>query len=471
MKILQIEAQRDSAYFPSFNYPGISLIDLAPWARSVAPGISGHATDVAERLAGSSSPAHALIDTLYEMEATNYFMTYLFNRIQVPTDWKVENLSFGYTSGIDDTKFLALFDAHLASKNIVACVGVPEFGMAYSSINGFQVPRQLFVINQNAINVGSSNGNVDIFAGSRVDICSPDEPFSSYGCPRISSAANVLIDLFIKAGKAYLFSDIRKLLLDGADAMADTVKYGRGMLNLPRSIALARQMLGTVPPIIIPTPTPDPVPTPVPVPDPAPVPTPTPVPDPTPTPAPLPGYKYFRFDLKAIGGGNCFQISELVLRKLGADLPWPAGTIVTPLNASYRPGNAGEGCQNLVDGNTATKYCDTNFIGDTRLLFTLPSPLDPDALRLSNANDTETYPTRVPTGWQLLGSNDATNWTPLQTTLIYSPTIKTNYASLGNFVFDGAAPVITPHSDTVRLDWVIAQSLVPSRDYIDQKIG
>lgn len=432
MKILQVEALRNNTYLPASN-----SVDLSPGATALYPGFSGHATDVATRLTGANPLAKLAIDNLYIIESTNYYYSFLSGRSGIKIDWTVENHSYGAVD-MNVAPVLAAFEKHILERNMVAVVAVPDAGMGYGDILGKSAPRSFFSINTNAINVGSSNGNVQILPGSRVDIVT-DEEYTSYGAPKVAAAAAVLVDMFIRANKSYSFKDIKKLLLDGATPKLDKTLYGAGVLNLAKSRELALTLIANNP-------------------------TPTPTPTPEPVPTPVPGYKYFRFELKTIKGGKCFQLSSLQ-----TDIPWPAGTTVRALNTSYQPGNSSEGVKELLDLDTRTKYCDINFKGDTYLIFSCPTPINPTVFWMTNGNDTESYPERAPTGWVFSGSSDGVKWTVLHSMTGYNP-IVTNYAKIGQFVLSQPTKIVE-HSDTERLNYAILIGLVPSREFLDIKLG
>ena len=79
--------------------------------------------------------------------------------------------------------------------------------------------------------------------------------------------------------------------------------------------------------------------------------------------------------------------------------------------------NASEWYGNLLDGDTGTKWCVTNFepFNDPIFVeFKTIDPIVPKGYTLTTANDTKDYPERNPSNWKILAKNDGdTGWTPL----------------------------------------------------------
>ena len=79
--------------------------------------------------------------------------------------------------------------------------------------------------------------------------------------------------------------------------------------------------------------------------------------------------------------------------------------------------NYSESCENLLDGDTGTKWCVTDFnpLNDPIYVeFKTKDPIVPKGYTLTTANDTKDYPERNPRSWKILAKNDGdTGWTPL----------------------------------------------------------
>jgi hypothetical protein len=79
--------------------------------------------------------------------------------------------------------------------------------------------------------------------------------------------------------------------------------------------------------------------------------------------------------------------------------------------------NDSEGYENLLDGDTGTKWCVTGFDpskGAIFVEFETSSPIIPVGYTLTTGNDTEGNPGRNPSNWKILAKNDGdTGWTTL----------------------------------------------------------
>ena len=79
--------------------------------------------------------------------------------------------------------------------------------------------------------------------------------------------------------------------------------------------------------------------------------------------------------------------------------------------------NESESYENLLDGDTGTKWCVTGFEPFDDVIFVefeTSSPIVPKGYTLTTANDTKENPWRNPSNWKILAKNDGdTDWTPL----------------------------------------------------------
>jgi hypothetical protein len=95
-----------------------------------------------------------------------------------------------------------------------------------------------------------------------------------------------------------------------------------------------------------------------------------------------------------------------------------AGVTVTNPNGNNP---VGEGPANLVDGTTAAKALDLNFVtnGLTNFIFQFASARAFNGYRWATANDEES---RDPKSWTVAGSNNGTTWTTLHTVTGFTAT-------------------------------------------------
>lgn len=124
---------------------------------------------------------------------------------------------------------------------------------------------------------------------------------------------------------------------------------------------------------------------------------------------------------------NLMQASEFVLR-LGETNISMTGTTVTASAANQ----TGEIPANLVDNNTATKYCSTTTTGPWTFTFNLGSVKVFNGYRWSTANDAEA---RDPSTWTIGISTDNINWRTMHTITGFVATA-TRLTSAGTWVFN-----------------------------------
>ena len=115
----------------------------------------------------------------------------------------------------------------------------------------------------------------------------------------------------------------------------------------------------------------------------------------------IPGHRYFQFAIEAIAGGNIIQFSEF-------DLLDKEGKEITPLTAYAWTGASinNHPQSDLFDDDVTTKYCGI-FPEDTTLYIYIDAgkPVMLSGYRMTTARDTESFPSRNPVSWSLLGSN------------------------------------------------------------------
>ena len=105
-------------------------------------------------------------------------------------------------------------------------------------------------------------------------------------------------------------------------------------------------------------------------------------------------------------GGYADENSKKLLQSL-TDLTESAG--VKKIESNF-DGFGGEGVENLLDGEAATKYCWEPWWGDTEVTFSLKKAVSPTHYALMTANDTRNYTSRNPQKWTIYGSNDGKSW-------------------------------------------------------------
>lgn len=125
-------------------------------------------------------------------------------------------------------------------------------------------------------------------------------------------------------------------------------------------------------------------------------------------------YTYYRWRITEAKitppNANCIQASEFIFQVTGSDASM-AGVTVTNPNGNNP---VGEGPSNLVDGTTAAKALDLNFVtnGFTDFVFQFTTAKAFDGYRWATANDEEG---RDPKSWTIAGSNNGTTWATLHT--------------------------------------------------------
>ena len=174
------------------------------------------------------------------------------------------------------------------------------------------------------------------------------------------------------------------------------------------------------------------------------------VPDPAP-------YRYLRMQINAVRSGSQVQLSEIrLVDKDGNSYQWPSGTQVTT-SLNYR---TGEGPDNLIDGNPATKLYSGSFTPGSTITIDLGAGNTVDVAQYSRwqwytAND---RPNRDPVSFDLQISNDGNVWetadsvtgadiTEMRETLAYTGQIETSqkagYTQVEYLVFSGTQYIDT----------------------------
>lgn len=123
-------------------------------------------------------------------------------------------------------------------------------------------------------------------------------------------------------------------------------------------------------------------------------------------------YRFYRLNISENSGEGILQLAELGLYGdyvfgSNADLTQPTASKIT---ASDEYAAAGEGRVQAFDNQQNTKWLVFNSTG--WLGYTFDKATVIDAYTITSAND---VPGRDPKNWQLLGSNDGTNWTTVDT--------------------------------------------------------
>lgn len=167
---------------------------------------------------------------------------------------------------------------------------------------------------------------------------------------------------------------------------------------------------------------------------------------------PSSGWKFFKLEVTQLAPENSwapiFQMSELKLYSQNSEVSWPTGTTVSAIQSgAVFPAN--ESPSNLIDSNVQTKYCEVGNAANAVLLFTLGQPItNVDAFSMVNGNDTQSYPNRVPTGWNFYGSTDGISWTLLTGVANWIPTTFSNYAEQQRFTFGAATSTSSSSSSS-----------------------
>jgi hypothetical protein len=139
----------------------------------------------------------------------------------------------------------------------------------------------------------------------------------------------------------------------------------------------------------------------------------------TTTAAPAPSYRYYRWRITNIktASTNMTQASEFVFALNGVDQSMGGVTIANPNGSNP----VGEEVGKLIDGNTNTKWLDSNITTNSRAdaIMDFGSQKTFDGYRWATANDEEG---RDPKDWTLSGSNDNSTWVTLHTVTGYVAT-------------------------------------------------
>ena len=146
-------------------------------------------------------------------------------------------------------------------------------------------------------------------------------------------------------------------------------------------------------------------------------------------------YQYYELSVTGAQGGSIMQMSEFAIYSSGDN---PAnGTRVIPsggVSANNGTWNSGEGPTNLLNntvyqGTYLGKYCDLitpTTSAPQYVVFDFGVPLRATGYDWATANDS--VPGRNPNNWTLLGSNDGTTWTTLDTETNAGQTPGSTYA-------------------------------------------
>ena len=116
-----------------------------------------------------------------------------------------------------------------------------------------------------------------------------------------------------------------------------------------------------------------------------------------------PRYRYYKYEVTAVQGGNLVQFSEFDLLDSNLD-ELPSLSIYAGTGSTIN----GEDWPNLADGSMATKYCSA-FSGKATFFFDAGQEVEPYGYRIGTANDTQKNPGRNPLCWTLSGSNTRTS--------------------------------------------------------------
>lgn len=109
------------------------------------------------------------------------------------------------------------------------------------------------------------------------------------------------------------------------------------------------------------------------------------------------------------------------------------GSVLTVQYENTHADDQGENSTHLVDNNTGTKFLIFDFHAPAWMQLQFPQPQYTGAYTMTSANDA---PGRDPKDWQLLGSNDGSNWTVLdvQTNQSFANRFQTNKYTFSNKV-------------------------------------
>lgn len=154
------------------------------------------------------------------------------------------------------------------------------------------------------------------------------------------------------------------------------------------------------------------------------------------------GWRYIILDVSDVRGTDFtgvkhFQLAEFTLRATGGSKitggtfrSWNGSfTGNSASNTGYS--SAGEEADKADDGNTMTKYNDNRTVGTSGvgIWIDLGATTPVTSYEWTTANDEDG---RDMTAWNLYGSNDNTNWTPLSAVAGFSPT-KSRYTIAGTW--------------------------------------
>ncbi len=156
-------------------------------------------------------------------------------------------------------------------------------------------------------------------------------------------------------------------------------------------------------------------------------------------------------------------MSEFQFIDNGAPISTAGVTVTNP--GGNTPG--AEGPENIIDGNTGTKWLD--FTKFSPLVFQFPAPVTIDAYTFATANDD---PERDPVSWTFEGSVNGTTWTLIDQKTNYATTVaRQTYQNLGSGLpsvfFVGDAPKLILGQPLVLI-WVVSDSTSVT---IDNGIG
>ena len=120
-------------------------------------------------------------------------------------------------------------------------------------------------------------------------------------------------------------------------------------------------------------------------------------------------YTYFKWDITGNKGNADTQAADFEMLIGGNPVAWDAGATCT----DDAPNPGGEGPDNLIDDNSATKALASNTNGAWEVVVNNNGVgIAAQGYRWRTANDVEA---RDPDDWSVYGSNDGINWTPLDT--------------------------------------------------------
>lgn len=137
-------------------------------------------------------------------------------------------------------------------------------------------------------------------------------------------------------------------------------------------------------------------------------------------------YRYYKYEVTGIQGGNMIQFAEFDLLDENLD-EMPELSIYAGTESSI----SHENWNNLDDGDLGTKYC-SSFSGRASFFFDAGAVVEAFGYRIGTANDAAASPGRNPLCWTLWGSNTRTgnpddgSWTLIDEQMGYNPLPATN---------------------------------------------